>query len=109
MSNWFHLNSTEGKFLNSKAVKILKNKFFIVGVVFLVWVIFFDSSSIITWFSDIGKVFNQERQKAYYKEAIKKTDEQLLELSSNRDSLEKFAREQYYFHKDDEDVFIVRH
>lgn len=49
----------------------------------------------------------QERQKRYYKEAIRETDEQLKELDSNLDSLEKFAREQYYFHRADEELFIV--
>ena len=50
----------------------------------------------------------QERQKLYYKEEIKKTEEKLDELNSNVDSLEKFAREQYLFHKPDEDLYIIK-
>ena len=50
---------------------------------------------------------DQEIQKRYYKEAIKATEEKLNELSSNKDSLEKFAREQYLFKEIDEDIFIV--
>lgn len=34
-------------------------------------------------------------------------EEKLNELNSNRDSLEKFAREQYLFKKEDEDIFII--
>jgi cell division protein FtsB len=49
----------------------------------------------------------QERQKNYYKESIRQTDEKLKELKSNKDSLEKFAREQYFFHEPDEDLFII--
>jgi len=52
-------------------------------------------------------VSEQESQKRYYKEAIKAMDEKLNELNSNKDSLEKFAREQYLFKEDDEDIFIV--
>ena len=48
-----------------------------------------------------------QKEKRYYKDEIKATEEKLLELSSNKDSLEKFAREQYIFHKDSEDVYIV--
>ena len=38
---------------------------------------------------------------------IQMLDDKLDELTSDKDSLEKFAREQYYFHKKGEDVFIV--
>ena len=52
-------------------------------------------------------VSEQNRQKEYYQELIRTTDEKLNELSSNRDSLEKFAREQYFFKEQDEEIFIV--
>ena len=38
---------------------------------------------------------------------IRTTDEKLRELDSDLDSLEKFAREQYFFHKENETVFVV--
>lgn len=88
---------------NSKWFKILKNKYLLVTLFFVVWVFFFDTNNLLRWYSDMRDVAAQERQKAYYKEAIRETDEQLKELSSNRDSLEKFAREQYHFHEPDED------
>lgn len=92
---------------NSKWFKILKNKYLLVTLFFVVWVFFFDTNNLLRWYSDMRDVAAQERQKAYYKEAIRETDEQLKELSSNRDSLEKFAREQYHFHEPDEDLFII--
>ena len=49
----------------------------------------------------------QEQQILYYKNAIKKTDDKIQQLTSNKDSLEMFAREQYYFLEDGEDVFLV--
>ena len=92
---------------NSKWFKILKNKYLLVTLFFVVWVFFFDTNNLLRWYSDMRDVAAQERQKAYYKEAIRETDEQLKELSSNRDSLEKIAREQYHFHEPDEDLFII--
>ena len=71
------------------------------------WVLFIDTSNIFVWFGDMGTVAQQERQKEYFKEAIKVTDEKLKELESNKDSLEKFAREQYLFHEPDEEVFVI--
>lgn len=91
----------------SKTFKVARNKYFIVTVFFLVWILFIDTSNIFVWFSDMRTVASQERQKEYFREAIKLTDEKLKELESNKDSLEKFAREQYLFHEPDEEVFVI--
>ncbi len=99
--------SFKNKLLDSALFKVIKNKYFLVSIFFLVWVLFIDTNNLIRWYSDMKDVAAQERQKRYYKEAIRETDEQLKELDSNLDSLEKFAREQYYFHRADEELFIV--
>ncbi|MEN6617898.1 MAG: septum formation inhibitor [Rikenellaceae bacterium] len=96
------------RFLDSKFFKIIKNKFFIVGVVFAVWITFIDSNSLIDWAKIVLNISKQEEQKRYYKQEIEATEEKLLELGSNLDSLEKFAREQYFFLEEGEDVFIVQ-
>ncbi len=91
----------------SPVSRVFKNKMLITGVLFSIWVLFFDSSSIVELSKVVINISKQESQKMYYKESIKLIDEKLNELSSNRDSLEKFAREQYYFKEDDEDIFII--
>jgi len=96
------------RFLDSKFFKIIKNKFLLVGVVFVVWITFFDSNSLIDWVRTSRNIRLQEGQKRYYKQEIKATEEKLLELGSNLDSLEKFAREQYFFLEEGEDIFIVQ-
>ena len=95
------------KIKDSKWFKVLKNKYLLVTLFFALWVLFFDTNNLLRWYSDMKDVAAQERQKKYYKEAIQQTDEKLKELKSNKDSLEKFAREQYFFHEPDEDLFIV--
>jgi len=90
-----------------KLIKIISNKFFIAGTLFAVWVIFFDQSNLIEWGRAWIDVKHQEAEKLYYQEEIARTREKLRELQSNRDSLEKFAREQYYYLEDGEEVFIV--
>ncbi|MEF9931570.1 MAG: septum formation inhibitor, partial [Bacteroidales bacterium] len=92
---------------NSKIFRVLKNKYFLVTLFFVVWVVFFDSNNLINWYADIRTVISQDKQKTYYKESILQADEKLKELSSNMDSLEKFAREQYLFHEQDEELFIM--
>ena len=91
----------------SRTLKVAGNKYFIVTVFFCVWVLFIDTSNIFVWLRDMRTVASQERQKEYFKDAIKITDEKLKERESNKDSLEKFAREQYLFHEADEEVFVI--
>lgn len=88
-------------------VKILKNKFFIVGTLFAVWIIVFDQSSLIDWTKAKIDVARQKDEKKFYEKEIARTRGKLSELKSNRDSLEKFAREQYFYLEDGEDIFIV--
>lgn len=47
------------------------------------------------------------QQKEYYKEKILSDRQKLQDLNSGYENLEKFAREQYYMAKPDEDIFIV--
>ena len=87
--------------------KVLKNKYFIVTAAFLIWIFFFDTNNLISWYRDLKQLAWQNRQKVYYQEAIRQADEKLNELTSNKDSLEKFAREQFLFHEAGEDIYVV--
>lgn len=95
------------RFLNSKFFKIIKNKFLLTGIAFAVWITFLDSNSLVDWTKVVLNISEQEEQKNYYKQEIEATEEKLMELGSNQDSLEKFAREQYLFQEEDEDVFVI--
>jgi len=87
--------------------RVIRNKYFIVAAIFIIWITFFDANNLINLFKVARHIGEQKTQKEYYEELIKSTDEKLNELSSNRDSLEKYAREQYLFKESDEEVFIV--
>jgi len=91
----------------SSLIKVVRNKYFIVGVAFALLVIFFDQSNLIDWAASRMDLKRQKREKQYYEEEIARTREKLRELQSNRDSLEKFAREQYYYLEDGEEIFIM--
>ncbi len=91
-----------------RIVRFIKNRYFLVTLFFIVWILFIDTNNLIRWYTTAKDVVIQERQKENYKNAIHDTEERLKELQSNRDSLEKFAREQYFFHEADEEVFIVK-
>jgi cell division protein FtsB len=94
-------------FADSRFARVIRNKYLIAAAIFVVWITFFDSNNLIDWSKVVLNISEQESQKKYYKLEIKSIEEKLNELTSNRDSLEKFAREQYMFKEDSEDLFIV--
>ena len=92
----------------SKVWNYISNKYIITLVLFILIVFFIDRNNVIRWAEDYVHQFQQEKIIENYIQEIESLDERINELSSNRDSLEKFAREQYYFHENDEDIFIVK-
>lgn len=57
---------------------------------------------------EIYKDLNQARQKKqYYIKAIAGVKSELDELFTDNASLEKFAREQFYMKKEDEEIIII--
>lgn len=97
--------------LNKKYTKLLKpfkNIFFLIVVVFVVWMLFFDTHS---WFlhnelnNDIDKL---EEEKEYYEQEIEKDNKEIKSLS-NEEGLEKFGRENYKMKKENEDIYIIEY
>ncbi len=86
---------------------MLRNKFVIASLIFLVWILFFDENSISRQLQDRRQLSDLHQQKEYYIERIAADNERFEELHKGNAELEKFAREQYYMSKPDEDVFIV--
>lgn len=101
-------NKIKEKRDSSKVLKYIFNKYIITLIIFLAIVLFIDKNNVIRWGEDYIQQFRQEKIIEKYRKDIENLDERINELSSNRDSLEKFAREQYYFHERDEDIFIVK-
>ena len=87
--------------------KLVKNKYFIVGFLFLIWLFFFDEYSILAQFKNRKQLQNLTEQQQYYKDRIQADQRKLKELNSGVEELEKYAREQFYMSKPDEDLYII--
>ncbi len=85
----------------------MRNKYAITILLFLVWIIFFSQNNLVDRFRMISDINQLEADKEYYKEQINRDSTRLHELTTNKENLEKFAREQYYMKKDDEDIFVI--
>jgi len=83
------------------------NKYVIAILIFIVWISFFDENRLISRISAKAELNKLEEQKNYYREQIEINKKRLNELKTNKDNLEKFAREQYIMRKPNEDVFVI--
>ncbi|SIO50298.1 Septum formation initiator [Chitinophaga niabensis] len=90
-----------------KVPAILRNKFIVGGVLFVVWLLFVDRNNVFTQFTLSSEESKLEDQKAFYKQEIDRARQDQFELLSSPEKLEKFAREQYRMKKEDEDLFII--
>ena len=86
---------------------MLLNKYFIVGAIFVIWICFFDTNNVGQMLRSRVTLRSQQRQIEFYKKEISKMDRKLDQLQSRRDSLEKFAREEYYYHQVGDDVYVL--
>ena len=86
--------------------KILKNKYFIVIVVLISWLLYFDKNDVFTQYELVQKCNKLNAERVYYIAEIEKNKLEINELQNNSKSLETCAREKYLMKKDDEDVFV---
>ena len=68
---------------------------------------FFSDSSIIERLRYDAQLKELKRQIEYYRAQTETDKVKLQELRSDKDNLEKFARENYLMKKENEDVFII--
>ena len=77
-------------------------------VVFVVWMLFFDANSWLIHHELNTEIDDLENEKDYYLKEIKKDKKDLKKLNT-QEGLEKFAREEYYMKRDNEDIFIIEY
>lgn len=90
-----------------KIVPVVKNKYFLAGAIFLLWIIVFDQNNLLERKKLLNEIKQLDKDREYFQNQIEKDARRLQELKTNDDNLEKFAREQYLMHRDNEDVFVI--
>jgi len=90
-----------------KLVRLFRNKYLSATVLFVIWIAFFDQTSIIYDVHLTQKEKQLKAQKIYYEKQTLAATEQLKELQTDPANLEKFAREKYFMKKANEDVYVL--
>lgn len=86
---------------------ILKYKYAILIGFFLLWIVFFDSSNLLSIAQLNKEKKSLLRDRDYYLSEIEKAKATREQLFGNKENLEKFAREKYLMKKEEEDIFVI--
>lgn len=88
--------------------KPLRNKYFILLLLFIFWIIFLDDYNLIHQKKIENNVNELKEQKEFYISEIKSDSAELFKLKNDSNEQERFAREKFLMKKDNEDIFIIR-
>ena len=96
------------KELYDKIPEIFKNKFFVVGFLFLIWISFLDENNLILLNDRLNELNEKEEATDSLLLEISEMESRLERLNNNQEELEKFARENFFMKKDGEDIILIR-
>lgn len=86
---------------------VFRNFYVVAGLSFVIWLTFLDANNLINRFKMTAKLRSLVAEKEYYQEKISAVEKDREELLTNKELLEKFARERYLMKKESEDIFII--
>ena len=90
-----------------RLLDLLRNKYFVVTLAFMVWMVFFDKNDLFSQYQYRHQLSKLKQERDFYQKQTVKVHQDLDELTTNKEKLEKFAREKYLMKKDNEDVFVI--
>jgi cell division protein FtsB len=85
---------------------IRKNLILLITIVFIFWMLFFDENSYLSHRELNKEIQETQKTNSFYKEQIEK-DRKMIGDLQNKDSLEKFGREEYLMKRKEEEIFII--
>lgn len=91
-----------------KLPKPLRNKYLILFLLFILWVVFIDDYNLINQSKIKNTVDDLKIQKEFYISEIKSDSIELYKLQNDPAEQERFAREKFLMKKENEYIFIIR-
>jgi cell division protein FtsB len=86
---------------------VFRNKYLLTIIIFFIWLLLFDSNNLIARYKELRELHKLKADREYYSKRIEADRQKLHELKTDNNNLEKFAREQYFMKKPDEDLYII--
>ena len=94
--------------MRQRLFKIVKDKYFLATVFFLVWICFFDQNDVFTRAEIENEIKELKSDMTYYKDQVEDLRLTQENLQNSDKELERFAREKYYMKKDGEDIYVFK-
>lgn len=89
-----------------KYLQPFRNKFILAGSIFLVYVLFLDDVDVFMVFSKYKKLHELRIEKEAMSQKLSEIDK-MQSILTDKAELERYAREENLFKKDNEDIFII--
>jgi hypothetical protein len=89
-----------------KYLVYFKNKFILASTIFVIYALFLDDADLFSMISHSNKLRKLEVSKSEVLIKLKKTKYTLRQLRYSSE-IEKYAREEKFFKKDNEDIFVI--
>jgi len=86
--------------------KLATNIYALIGLFFVIWMVFLDTNSLLIYLNLERKLSDLERQKTVLERDIEKDKKTLLQLNDSVE-LERYARERYFMKRKNEDVYLI--
>jgi len=91
-----------------KIPEVFKNKYFIVGFLFIIWISFLDENNLVSLNQQINTLEEKQEIIESLKNQIKEIEDKLELLNNDQKELEKFARENFLMKKENEDITLIK-
>jgi cell division protein FtsB len=85
----------------------LKNRYSLVLLFLITYITFFDAHDLISQIKIKSDIRQMEEEIEFLEGDTEKAEKQIRELTTNKASLEKFAREQYRMKRENEEIFVI--
>jgi len=90
-----------------KILKFFLNRYILTTLAFGIFIIFFDNYSLVRQYKLQKQLNTLHEMQQHYRVQIDKNRKEINELLTDRETLEKFAREEYLMKRDSEVVYVV--
>lgn len=88
-------------------LKLIRNKYLLAVIAFIVWMLFFDRYDVGTQIAYQGEKSKLEIEKAFYEAETQRIEKAIRDAQYNSSEIQRIAREKYKMKKENEDVYIV--
>jgi len=93
--------------MKSRLLTLVNNKYGYVILALFLYVLVLEDTDLLTLYKYRSTISELENQQTYYEAEIEHTRQSITELTTDQKALEKFAREQHYMKRADEDLFVI--